>query len=222
VIKAGRTMRHLIRQTATTFHSSSAHQSYWTGIVELKGEAGKFTIVPVQDDNPRPGPHPGDRLFSRDWRERQQRGDVEFRLYWIAYLDEPRTPSAGLTRPWAEDHKQLVATVVFPRTDASSEEARLWSMLAAEMGGNPGNWIADEAATIREPSTEFGLARQIAYAASQRGRDALPVDEYRHVFATGRIGEELAQELRRRREAKARAGHVDEAPQAGDGHPRAP
>jgi hypothetical protein len=85
-------------------------------------------------------------------------------------------------------------------------------MLAAEMGGNPGNWIADEAATVREPSTEFGLARQLAYAASQRGRDALPLDAYRDVFATGRIDDELAQELRRRRAAKAHAGHVDQAP----------
>jgi hypothetical protein len=212
VIKAGRTMRHLVTQASTTLHSSSAYQPYWTGIVELKGEAGKFTIVPVRDDNPRPGLHPGERLFSTDWRERQRRGDVEFGLYWIAYLDETRTPTTGLTRPWEQGHEQLVATVVFPRTDPSSDEAGLWSMLAAEMGGNPGNWIADEAATIREPSTEFGLARQFAYAVSQRGRDALPEDAYRDVYATGRIGDELAQELRRRREAKARAGHVDQAP----------
>jgi hypothetical protein len=212
VIKAARAMRQLVKQAATTLHSSSAYQQYWTGIVELKGEAGKFTIVPVRDDNPGPGLHPGERLLSTDWRERQQRGDVEFHLHWIAYLDEQHTPTTGLTRPWEQGHEQLVATVVFPQADPSSDEARLWWMLAAEMGGNPGHWIADEAATIREPSTEFGLARQFAYAASQRGRDALPVDAYRDVFTTGRIGGELAQELRRRRAAKAHAGHVDQAP----------
>jgi len=212
LLKAGKTMLHLTKQTAATFRSSTAWQSYWTGIVELSGEAGKFTIVPARDENHGPGLHPGERLFSKDWKERQQRGDVEFRLYWIAYLDEEKTPTTGLTRPWQEDHKQFACTVVFPQHDAASEEARLWSMLAAEMGGNPGNWIANKENSIPDPSTEFGIARQLAYAASQKGRNALPRDAYRTVFETGQIGEELARELRRRRDEKARAGHVDQAP----------
>ena len=106
----------------------------------------------------------------------------------------------------------LVGTVLFPQADAATEEAKLWAMLAAEMGGNPGNWIANKENSIRDPSTEFGIARQLAYAASQNGRNALPRDAYRTVFETGRIDDELANELRRRRDEKARAGHVDQAP----------
>ena len=72
LLKAGKTMLHLTKQTATTFRSSTAYQPYWTGIVELSNEAGKFTIVPAHDDNPRSVLHPGERLFSKDWQERQQ------------------------------------------------------------------------------------------------------------------------------------------------------
>jgi hypothetical protein len=212
VVKAGKTMLHLARQTATTLRSSTAWQPYWTGIVELSGGAGKFTLVPAHDDNPGPGLHPGERIFSADWRERQQRADLGFRLYWIAYLDEESTPTAALTHPWQEGHKELVGRVVFPQANPASEEAQLWAMLAAEMGGNPGNWIADRANTIVEPSTEFGIARQLAYAASQKGRQALPPASYRGVFETGQIGEELTRELRRHRDEKARAGHADQAP----------
>jgi hypothetical protein len=212
VLKAGKTMLHLVKQTATTFRSSTAWQPYWTGIVELSGGAGKFTLVPAHDDNRGPGLHPGERIFSADWKERQQRGDVEFRLYWIAYLDEARTSTTGLTRPWQEGHKEFVGRVAFPQANPASEEAQLWAMLAAEMGGNPANWIADREHTIADPSTEFGVARQLAYAASQKGRQALPAAAYRGVFGTGQIGEGLARELLRRRDEKARAGHVDQAP----------
>jgi hypothetical protein len=80
------------------------------------------------------------------------------------------------------------------------------------MGANPGNWIHDKQDTIREPATEFGTARKLAYQMSQAGRGALEPDSYRAVFATGRIGPDLANELRRRRESKANMGHVDSAP----------
>lgn len=215
LVRAGKTLLHLTRQTATTFRSSTAYQPYWTGIAEVGGEAGKFTIVPVRDENHGPGLHPGERLFSEDWKARQQRGDIEFRLYWIAYLDEQRTPTTGLTQPWQEEHKQFIGTVVFPPADLASEGAQLWAMLAAEMGGNPGNWIANKGNSIPEPATEFEIARQLAYAASQKGRNALPRELYCSVFALGQIGEELAAELRRRRAEKARLGHVDQAPSPG-------
>ena len=99
LLKAGKTMLHLTKQTATTFRSSTAWQPYWTGIVELSGEAGKFTIVPARDAHHRPGLHPGERLFSNDWKERQQRGELDVRLYWIADRDEEKTPTTGLLRP---------------------------------------------------------------------------------------------------------------------------
>jgi hypothetical protein len=44
-IKAGKTLSHLTKQTLRTFHSSTAYQTYWTGIEEIGGTAGKFTFV---------------------------------------------------------------------------------------------------------------------------------------------------------------------------------
>jgi hypothetical protein len=215
VRNAMRTLLHLLRQTGITFRSGTAWQQYWTGIVELGGEAGKFTLVPTHADNRWPGFSPGARHFTRDWRDRQRRGDVAFRLWWIGYLDEARTPTRALARGWREEHRVFVGSVVFPCANPAPEVTELWSMLAAEMGGNPGNWIADVGDTIREPSTEFGIARRLAYAASQAGRDALSPDSYASVFVSGLIDEALAVELRRRRASKARAGHVDQAAAAG-------
>lgn len=210
--KAGKTLLHLTKQTSTTFRSSSAFQRYWTGIAELSGVPGKFTLVPTHDERHPSGLHAGERLFSADWKARRQRGDVEFRLYWIAYVDETRTATTGLTQPWQEGHKELVGMVVFPQADPASEDTQLWAMLSAEMGGNPGNWTANREGTVRGLSTEFGVARQLAYEASQKGRGALLPEQYSCVFDTGQIGEDLTRELRRRRDEKTRACHIDQAP----------
>jgi hypothetical protein len=102
--------------------------------------------------------------------------------------------------------------VTFPQTDAASEAAQLWAALAAELGANPGNWVADAGNTIPEPGTEFTCARKFAYRRSQQGRDALPESAYTHVFRDEPMGAALTAELRRRRAAKAAAGHMDMAP----------
>ena len=104
------------------------------------------------------------------------------------------------------------ATVIFPQSDPDSEEAILLGILATEMGANPGNWVHDRDDTIKEPATEFGTARKLAYQMSQAGRGALEPDSYQTVFETGRISQDLAKELRRRRDAKARLGHISWAP----------
>jgi hypothetical protein len=207
-IKAGKTLSHLTKQTLRTFHSSTAYQTYWTGIEEIGGTAGKFTFVPAQDENRRPEFRPGERHLSEEWKMRQRSGDVEFRLYWIPFLNEDKTPTKALTDRWEEDHKQLAGMVLFPRSDPDSEEAILFGILASEMGANPGNWIHDKEDTIREPATEFGTARKLAYQISQAGRGALEPDSYKTVFETGKIGPDLAEELRRRRDSKVRAGHI--------------
>lgn len=85
-------------------------------------------------------------------------------------------------------------------------------MLAAEMGANPGNWVSDRGNTIRHPTTEFGVARQIAYGKSQAGRGTLAEADYATVFATGAIDGALANERARRRAKKRRLGHIDGAP----------
>ena len=211
-IKAGKTLSHLTKQTLRTFHSSTAYQTYWTGIEEIGGTAGKFTFVPAQNENRRPEFRPGERHLSEEWKMRQRSGDVEFRLYWIPFLNEDKTPTKTLTDRWEEDHKQLAGTVIFPRSDPDSEEAILFGILATEMGANPGNWIHDKEDTIREPATEFGTARKLAYQISQAGRGALEPDYYQTVFETGRIGPDLAEELRRRRDSKVRIGHISCAP----------
>lgn len=214
--KAGQTAFHVTQQTLRTFRSSTAWQTYWTGISEIGGTIGKFTLVPSRDENMRPGVRPGERHLSADWKRRQKAGDIAFALYWIPWLDEERTSTTELTEPWAEAHKRLVGQAVFPAADLETDAARLWAALADEMGANPGNWVRDAGDTIREPATPFECARKLAYALSQKGRDVLDETLYRDVFATGEIGSALAQELGRRVEAKARAGHVGAAP-AGSG-----
>ncbi len=143
---------------------------------------------------------------------RQGQGDVEFLLYWIPYLNEDDTSTSELTEPWEEGHKQQVGEITFAKTDLESEAARLWAALASEMGANPGNWVRNKENTVKEPATEFGTARKLAYQRSQEGRDALDPKLYLSVFETGRIGPDLAQELTKRRDQKKTAGHVTWAP----------
>ena len=212
VIKAGETLLHLTKQTLPTALSSTAYQRYWTGIVEVGGTGGKFTFVPTREENRAPDFHAGPRHLTEEWKNRQLRGDIEFQLVWIPFLSEEKTPTKALKRPWQEDHKQRVGIVVFPKTDFDSDDASLWAILATEMGANPGNWIADKRNSIRQPASEFGVARKIAYQKSQEGRGALEPDFYQSVFSTAQITPELAQDLKRRQDAKLKAGHIAQAP----------
>ena len=79
------------------------------------------------------------------------------------------------------------------------------------MGASPAHWVADAQNDPPEPGTEFGVARKVAYGMSQQARGVLPDALYAHVFQGAEIGEPLAVELKRRRAAKAAAGHVDTA-----------
>lgn len=203
---------HILTQTRRTLHSSTAYQTYWTGVVEVEGTPGKFVLSPVADEKaPPPGLRPGARHLTVDWRRRQAEGPLSFRMSWIPFLDGGRTPLDKLTEGWVEDRRP-VGTVTFPRTDPDTEEARDWAALASEMGANPGHWVHDREDTVLQAATEFGVARSVAYAESQKGRDALPEELYASVFETGRIGPELAEELRRRRAEKDAAGHVSWSP----------
>lgn len=201
---------HVLSQTLRTARSSSACQPYWTGIVEIGGVPGKFSIVPQAEVNTRRALRPGPHHLSDDWRKRQSGADIEFDLNWLPYIDAEATSMTDLTEPWHE-RPRPVARLTFPRIDADSPEARAWSSLAAEIGANPGNWIADAHDGIAEPGTEFGCARKIAYAASQRGREAIEAPTCAEVFATGEISAALAAELERRRVAKRERGHIDSA-----------
>ena len=205
------TALHVTKQTSRTARSTTAYQTYWTGIVETGGVPGKFVIAPLRDENRLRPLEPGERYLSREWRERQGRGPVEFDLHWIPFISEAETPTAKLTRPWREQ-RHLVGRITFPRLDAASEEAQAWSALAAEMGANAGNWVRDRADSIPLPGTAFGIARLLAYRKSQDGRGALSEASYARVFQTGVIDADLAAELARRRADKRRAGHIDSAP----------
>jgi len=211
-IKAGMTLMHISKQSLRTLRSRTAYQNYWTGIVEAGDTAGKFTMVPTKDEDRFPGLRPGERHLSEEWKKRQEEGAVEFLLYWIPYLNEDKTPTRDLTDRWEEEHKQLVGIIKFPKTILDSEEAKMWAILASEMGANPGNWVHNKENTIKEPATEFEVARKIAYQKSQEGRDALAPHLYRSVFDTGQISSDLAQELTKRRMEKEKAGHVSWAP----------
>ena len=203
---------HVVKQTSRTALSSSAYQTYWTGVVEASGAAGKFVIAPIlADQNPHRSIGAGARHLTVDWRLRQAQGDVTFDLYWIPFIDQEATPTSILTKAW-EERRQPVGRISFPKQDANDKDAALWAILAEEMGANAGHWIADRGDTIREPATEFTNARKIAYRRSQEGRDALPEERYASVFRTGTIDEALAAELRDRRTSKLAAGHVNMAP----------
>lgn len=203
-------MGHVTKQTLRTALSSTAYQSYWTGIVEAGGGFGKCVLAPARDENHLRGFPGGTHHLTEEWCARQARGPVEFDLYWLPYIDESVTSLRALTKAW-EEHRSLIGRVTFPRNDLRSEEALLWAALAAEMGANPGNWVRDRTNSIPEPQTEFGLARKIAYKMSQEGRSVLPEFDYADVFSTGVISQRLATELTRRREAKRNAGHIDAA-----------
>jgi hypothetical protein len=75
-VKAGKTLVHLTKQTIKTAYSSTAYQTYWTGIEEVGGIAGKFMLVPTRNENQRPGFRPGERHLSHEWRTRQAAGDI--------------------------------------------------------------------------------------------------------------------------------------------------
>ena len=170
---------------------------------------GKFTFVPVRDENaPRPA-SAGAHYLTEDWSRRQQMGPIEFRLDWIRYIDEAATPLQDLTRGWAEGHRVAVGTVTFPAADPAATETKLVALLATEMGANQGNWIEDDrgGAVSDLPATEYTAARFLAYRVSQRIRHALPEAQYASFFEHGTIEPALATELLRRYQQKRASGH---------------
>jgi hypothetical protein len=203
-------LAHVTKQTARTALSSTAYQTYWTGVVETGGHLGKCVIAPAHPESSVRDLTAGAHYLTEEWRTRQAKGPIEFQVYWIPFIDEDRTPLLKLTGAWTEE-RHLIGIATFPAVEYRTEEAVLWSALAAEMGANPGNWVRDRSNSIPLPETEFGLARKIAYQKSQEGRGVLPEAQYLEVFSRGTIGAALAAELRRRREMKRALGHVDTA-----------
>jgi hypothetical protein len=199
----------VIRQTSRTTRSSSAYQPYWTGVVRARDVLGKFTFVPLQDVNAARPATAGKEYLSADWRARQAAEALDFRLYWIPFLDEGETPLKDLTREWAEQHKVPVGTVTFLKAGTDSMDTRLQALLAAEMGANQGNWVEDDRGTPDSglPATEYTAARFLAYRVSQRLRNALPDEAYASFFDKGDIDQALARELARRYQEKRAAGH---------------
>jgi hypothetical protein len=131
--KAEKTLALIAQQCARTARSGTAYQSYWTGVVEVSGTLGRFTLTPLNSLNCFHSLHSGERYLTTDWARRQASGDIAFEMYWICYLDERRTSLERFTQPWLESHKSIVGHLVFPRTAPTTEEARLWAALAAEM-----------------------------------------------------------------------------------------
>jgi hypothetical protein len=198
----------VIRQTSRTQRSSTAYQQYWTGVVRARDVLGKFTFVPVSDENAHRPATAGEHYLTEDWTRRQQAASLEFKLYWIPYIDEATTPLQDLTRGWAEDHRALVGTVAFQAADPAAMETKLVALLASEMGANQGNWIEDDrgGAAPDLPATEYTAARFLAYRVSQRMRHALPEAQYASFFEHGTIEPALASELLRRYQAIRAAG----------------
>jgi hypothetical protein len=199
----------VVRQTSRTTRSSSAYQPYWTGVVRARDVLGKFTFVPTHEVNAQRPASAGRNYLSADWRARQAASALQFRLYWIPFLNEHETPLENLTKEWAEQHKVPVGTVTFPMATPDAAETKLQALLAAEMGANQGNWIEDDRGSPVSdlPATEFTAARFLAYRVSQRLRNALSDDAYASFFDKGEITPALAGELVRRYQQKRAAGH---------------
>lgn len=201
---------HVFRQTLRTLVSTTAYQSYWTGVVEVGGMPGKFVVEPTTAENQLRPFGRSNVYLSEEWRERQKRGAIEFNLQWMPFIDEKQTSLVMPTKEWRAP-RYTIGRVTFPRAIPDSVESQLWAALAAEMGANPGNWVSDRLNTIRQPSTEFEVARKIAYWKSQQGRNVLPETAYSAVFVAGTIGDSLATELKNRRTHKMELGHLDTA-----------
>lgn len=219
LIRATGIYLHIARQTARTARSSSAVQTYWTGVVEASGTPGKFVFVPAAAVNEHRPLRPGARYLTVDWARRSAAGDILFDVHWIPFLSEEKTPLEKASEAWSEDHAVHVGTVTFQRTDPTSRDARHIALLAWEMGANPGNWVGARAGEPRAafPGTTFTAGRQLAYARGQAARDVLPPAAYADFFDTGAIAPDLALELEKRHAAKVAAGHaVVEAAAAGD------
>ena len=208
-VRAPAIATQVIRQTSRTTRSSSAYQPYWTGVVRARDVLGKFTFVPQHEVNAQRPASAGKNYLSDDWRDRQAASALEFRLYWIPFLNERETPLKDLTKEWAEQHKVPVGMVTFPVAAPDSAETKLQALLAAEMGANQGNWVEDDRGTSASelPATEFTAARFLAYRVSQRLRNALSDDAYASFFDKGEIAPTLAEELVRRYQQKRAAGH---------------
>ena len=211
LIGGGKVAAHVVKQTLRTAISSTAYQTYWTGIVEVGGAFGKFMFAPASDENRHRAVAPGERHLTGEWRQCQSRGDIDFALNWLPFVDEQTTSMTELTKRWAQQ-PVAIGQVTFPKIEAADADVPLWAALATEIGANAGNWVADTGNTIAEPGTEFTCARKLAYRNSQAGRGALPEADYAHVFGGQPIGPALAAELKRRRAAKDAAGHMDMAP----------
>src|ERR1043166_1365140 len=98
IVQGPLTAAHVARQTSRTGRSSTAYPAYWTGIVEAGGVLGKFTFVPMSDDNHHRALTPGERHLSVEWRQRQSRGDIVFTLQWLPFIDEQSTSTRSEER----------------------------------------------------------------------------------------------------------------------------
>jgi hypothetical protein len=148
-----------------------------------------------------------DELPTDEWGTGTAAGPLAFELHWIPFRDERRTPLEDLTTAWSDDHKVKVGTVVFPKIDPESRDAKMVALLASELGANPGNWQeTDDAPDGQLPATRFTAARFLAYRLSQQHRQALPEDSYRAFFEKGEISAALAATLIARYQEKQAAG----------------
>lgn len=210
VVKGTRTAVHVARQTLRTARSKSALQPYWTAVVEIGGQSGKFIFLPGEASVEPAQTGPRSQRLTRDWQGRQAAGPVTFDAYWTPFIDEASTSKTHLSRAWQE-RPHPIGQVVFPQQLPEDETAGLWAVLADEMGAHPGNWVGARNGSI-DNSVEFAAARTIAYRSSQSGRNALPADTYREVFMSGQLPPSLETELRRRWNLKLASGHVSQAP----------
>lgn len=207
-VRAPAIATHVIGQTHRTVRSNSAYQQYWTGIVRARDVLGKFTFVPTTDVSGETSGPRGPKHLTNDWSTRQSAGPLVFDLRWIPFLNDNQTSLEDLTRAWDQEHAVSVGTVTFPKINPTGVESKLITLLASELGANPGNWQeTPEETDVPLPATRFTAARQLAYRANEQTRQVLSEDLYVSFFEQGQIAPALLRELIDRYQRKRAAGH---------------
>ena len=183
--KGGRISAHVLRQTSRMALSSSAYQTYWTGIEETGGVAGKFVFEPASEASRLRPLSAGKNHLSEEWRQRQARGALVFDVNWIPFIDAQQTSLEALTSPWREK-RQAIGTVTFPQLDSATEESAFGKGSPPRWGPIPATGFTIE--TIRSASLRPGsaLPARTPIGKARRGGRCFPRRAMPRCFAPAR------------------------------------
>ncbi|MFI1060668.1 peroxidase family protein [Streptomyces spororaveus] len=169
---AVRMRRNVVAGTRRTV-SSLALETYWSRGAILWGDAGpvRYQLRPVADAPAAPAAAPSDPdHLRRELSQRLRRTDVVFELCVQRYVDARRTSVEDGAAEWKEEDAPVVpvATLVVPRQDVDTAEARACASRVDQLAFNPWHTTEDF-----RPLGNLNRARKLAYEASSAHRAGL-------------------------------------------------